>query len=215
MSTITQGVLGGFSGKTGPVIGSSWKGRPVMRARPVYKKNRKFSQPQLDQQEKFRLISTFLHGADELLNTSFKSSNKQLSGANAALAYNLREAITGLESPYSIDYAMIRLAQGPLVMATRPVVEPLADSQVKLSWTYTPDIAKTKPSDIAIAVLYGDTSKQFQFTSAASAIRSDGELTLDAPAYAGETVHVWFFFLSEDEGKACNSAYLGTVAVTD
>jgi hypothetical protein len=31
MSTITQGVLGGFSGKTGPVIGSSWKGRPVMR----------------------------------------------------------------------------------------------------------------------------------------------------------------------------------------
>ena len=214
MSTIIQGVLGGFSGKTGPVIGSSWRSRPVMRARPVYKKNRKFTQQQLDQQEKFRLMSAFLHGVGDLLSTSFKTSDKQQSGANAALAYNLREAVAGLESPYSIDYAKIRLAQGPLAMAARPVVEPLAGSQVKLSWTYTPDIAKTKPSDIAIAVLYSDTSKQFQFTATVSAIRSDGELTLDAPAYAGETVHVWFFFLSEDEGKACDSAYLGTVAVT-
>jgi len=31
MSTIKQGISGGFSGKTGTVIGSSWKGIAVMR----------------------------------------------------------------------------------------------------------------------------------------------------------------------------------------
>jgi len=38
MSILSQGILGGFSGKTGPVIGSFWRDKPVMRTKPVYKK---------------------------------------------------------------------------------------------------------------------------------------------------------------------------------
>jgi hypothetical protein len=34
MGTFNKGILGGFSGKTGTVIGSNWKGRTVMRSLP-------------------------------------------------------------------------------------------------------------------------------------------------------------------------------------
>jgi hypothetical protein len=213
MSTINQGILGGFSGKTGPVIGSSWKGRPVMRARPVYKKNRKFSPVQLAQQEKFTLMGKFLHGVDELLATSFINADQQQTGFNAAMAYNLHEAVDGLASPFSINYEKIRLAQGSLCLATKPVVEAFADNELRFSWSFTPGIAKTKPSDKAVVVLYSETTKQFLYTKDTGAVRSDGELTLDAQAYSDETVHAWFFFLSEEETKACDSVYLGTVDV--
>lgn len=39
MGTIKQGILGGFSGKVGTVIGSSWKGISYMRSRAQSVKN--------------------------------------------------------------------------------------------------------------------------------------------------------------------------------
>jgi hypothetical protein len=39
MGTIKQGILGGFSGKVGTVIGASWKGINYMRSIPQHVKN--------------------------------------------------------------------------------------------------------------------------------------------------------------------------------
>jgi hypothetical protein len=39
MGTIKQGILGGFSGKVGTVIGGSWKGISYMRSIPQSVKN--------------------------------------------------------------------------------------------------------------------------------------------------------------------------------
>ncbi len=35
MAKIKQGILGGFSGKIGGIVGTSWKGRAVMKSRPI------------------------------------------------------------------------------------------------------------------------------------------------------------------------------------
>lgn len=39
MGTIKKGILGGFSGKVGTVVGSSWKGIAYMRSLPQNMKN--------------------------------------------------------------------------------------------------------------------------------------------------------------------------------
>jgi hypothetical protein len=39
MGTIKQGILGGFSGKVGTVVGASWKGIAYMRSLPQKVKN--------------------------------------------------------------------------------------------------------------------------------------------------------------------------------
>jgi hypothetical protein len=39
MGKINQGILGGFSGKVGSVVGGSWKGISYMRGKAVSTKN--------------------------------------------------------------------------------------------------------------------------------------------------------------------------------
>ena len=52
MGKISQGVLGGFSGKVGNVIGASWKGIDYMRIMPANVANPR-TQGQIDQRSKF------------------------------------------------------------------------------------------------------------------------------------------------------------------
>lgn len=59
MGTIKQGILGGFSGKVGTVIGSSWKGFSYMRGRAQSVKNPR-TEGQVEQRSKFALTLDFL-----------------------------------------------------------------------------------------------------------------------------------------------------------
>ena len=54
MGTIKQGILGGFSGKVGTVVGSSWKGISYMRGQAQSVKNPRTAK-QMAQRDKFSL----------------------------------------------------------------------------------------------------------------------------------------------------------------
>ncbi|MEJ1934145.1 DUF6266 family protein [Nostoc sp. NIES-2111] len=214
MSIISQGILGGFSGKTGPVIGSSWRGKPVMRAKPVFKKNRTFTTPQLDQQEKFKLMRSFLGSIDYLLNLTYKRGKDSRSGFQEAFSENIKNAIAGELSPFSVDYAKVKLAHGsiPILSAISCVAE--TGNLVKFSWTLLLDQArKASEADKAVGVLYCPEQNLF-LTSEFSTRRSGLELTMDAALFTGQEVHSWFFFLSDNEAQASESRYTGSLTVT-
>ncbi len=59
MGTINQGILGGFSGKVGSVIGASWKDISYMRTRAVNTKDA-HTEKQLNQRARFTLSMDFL-----------------------------------------------------------------------------------------------------------------------------------------------------------
>ncbi len=59
MGTIKQGILGGFSGKVGTVVGGSWKGISYMRGRAQSVKNPR-TEAQMEQRSKFALTLSFL-----------------------------------------------------------------------------------------------------------------------------------------------------------
>ena len=88
MGTISKGILGGFSGKVGTVIGGSWKGIEYMRSQPG---RRSFipSESRLAQQQKFALVMRFLPMSG-LLSISFHSFAVKMTGINNAFAYNRR-----------------------------------------------------------------------------------------------------------------------------
>ncbi|MBW0161359.1 MAG: hypothetical protein HYI21_09105 [Sediminibacterium sp. Gen4] len=217
MSIVSQGILGGFSGKTGPVIGSSWKGKPVMRAKPIYKKNRTFSKQQVEQQEKFKMMMTFLHSIDYLLNLTYKTNNNTRSGFQEAFSVNLKDAVAGVESPFDIDYAKVRLSKGSIPTIAQCTLSAEASNMIAFSWNgAVPENNGNKSStaDRAIAVLYCPEDKSF-LVSHFSTRRSDQELLLDAAAFTGKEVHGWFFFLSDDESRASDTKYLGAVLVRE
>ena len=56
MAKIKQGILGGFSGKVANVVGTSWKGRAVMKSQPLSVANPK-TEAQQEQRGKFSKIA--------------------------------------------------------------------------------------------------------------------------------------------------------------
>lgn len=213
MGIITQGLMGGFSGKAGPLIGSSWKGKAVLRAKPAHKKNKTYSQLQLNQQEKFKLMRNFLIGIEYLLLVAFKTSNKQRNGFHEAFSVNLKEAIAGEMSPFSINYNNIRLSYGSITVLAAPTLTAEPGNKVKFVWSHSLQTGmNASEADKAIAVFFSESQNLFLMSNF-NTRRSEGELLFDATLFTSSEVHVWFLFLSDNETKASKSQYLGTLTI--
>ena len=119
MGTIKQGVLGGFSGKVGTVIGASWKGTAYMRGIATHVKNPRTSK-QIEQRTKMEFARNFLQQAAEFINIGFKDVAKRQSPLNYAASQMMRNAIYGDYPDYSPIYSELKWSHGLL---TPPVVE--------------------------------------------------------------------------------------------
>ena len=97
MGTIVNGINGGVSGKTGSVIGSSWKSINYLKG--LYKKsNKPATEEQLINQAKFKLVMRFLLPITSYLQIGFgqKKADRQ-TPVNAAFSstcpWSFRELI--------------------------------------------------------------------------------------------------------------------------
>lgn len=212
MSKLNMGILGGFSGKTGTVVGSHWKGKAVMRALPAKKKNRQATPNQLEQQEKFKLMVQFLSGLSDLLNITFGTQASKISGFNAAVSYNLQTAIAGDQSPFRIDFAKAKISQGNLPAVASPLAEAAPNHQINYSWKFNAGVTSARPTDIAILVVYCPELKQSIYVSE-GATRASEQHTIDAGVFAGHEVETWLAFVREDGMKASPSMYTGKVTL--
>ncbi|MDD4417119.1 MAG: DUF6266 family protein, partial [Proteiniphilum sp.] len=59
MGTIKQGILGGFSGKVGNIVGASWRGIDYIRSMPASVRNPR-TVAQVSQRTRFALIGKML-----------------------------------------------------------------------------------------------------------------------------------------------------------
>ena len=80
MGTIKQGILGGFNGKVGTVIGASWKGITYMRGIAASNSNPQ-TEAQLDQRARFvAFFSQWLQRVDiPRVNVSWTETNGKAS----------------------------------------------------------------------------------------------------------------------------------------
>src|SRR6476659_5936096 len=103
MGRITKGILGGFVGKVGTVIGSQRNGVDIITSIPK-KSTKPPTTSQLNQRERFGLGIGFLQPINPILRLGFKSADPRLSSINVAMSYLLQNAITGSSGNYSLDY---------------------------------------------------------------------------------------------------------------
>lgn len=132
MGKINQGILGGFSGKVGNVIGGNWKGIDYMRIKPSNVANPK-TEGQLDQRSKFVTVLEFLQPMKDFIKVGFKDYATKKTQFNSAMSYNLKNAIAGTYPDYSIDYQSALVSRGGLAAALNPSVSGGID-QVDFTW---------------------------------------------------------------------------------
>ncbi|HBL73686.1 MAG: hypothetical protein A2W90_13270 [Bacteroidetes bacterium GWF2_42_66] len=211
MGKISQGILGGFSGKVGNVIGGNWKGIDYMRVKPASVANPQ-TEGQMDQRSKFSAVIGFLQPISEFIKIGFKSYAVKMTAFNSAMSYNVKNALTGDYPDYEVDYANALVSRGSLATALNPTAVSGNVGEVTFSWNDNSTEGNANATDKAMLVALNPTKKEAVFVTDGVA-RSVGTQTLTVPAsYSGDNVECFISFISLD-GTVSNSKYVGTVTV--
>lgn len=212
MGKINKGILGGFSGKVGTVIGGNWRGIDYMRSKGKRSKAEP-STSQLEQQAKFALANRFAQSISGLLSIGFSNYAVQQTPVNSAVSYILKNAIDGNYPNYSILYAEVLISRGDLPNVLAPVVTPAAGSKIVFSWTDNSGTGIAKPADKVMLAAYCPETKQCIYTIGDSS-RSDLAGELNLLSFNGKAVETYISILSADERNIASSIYTGNLTVT-
>ena len=106
MGKIKQGILGGFNGKVGPVIGSSWNGIAYMRGQAQSVKNPKTA-AQMQQRNFFKDLQSLVSQlSDEQLLSLFPSVNRGMTRRNM-LTRQLAAAAAVTDDVKAVDLSIL------------------------------------------------------------------------------------------------------------
>jgi hypothetical protein len=212
MGKISSGILGGFSGKVGNVIGGSWKGIDYMRIKPASVANPR-TEGQVDQRTKFRTVLNFLQPSTGFVQVGFRNYAIEMTSFNAAMSYNLQNALTGSYPNYSIDMNQALLSRGKLTGFDNPQINRPIASEIELTWNDNSTMGNAKSDDQIGYLFYYPDRKESVYAFNENQ-RSSGFINMQTPSqYSGETAHVFLIAVSADGKLISNSAYLGSTVI--
>lgn len=208
MAKIKEGIMGPFSGKIGPIIGSSWKNIPYIKAVSVGKgKKRVFTPAQLANQQRFKLMNDFLEPFHPYLSIGFAHLAANRTELNAAFKVNFKEAMELVNFVYQIRYDKVCLSKGNLsgltnVSAMRPEA-----GKVTLNWEI--ELSYANASDQLMLVIYCPSLKIVDgFVGHAQ--RSRGYVHFDLNTkMENYAIEIYLSMVSLNRKKISDSQYLG------
>ncbi len=215
MGIIRQGILGGFKGKTGTVIGGTWKGISYMRGLSQSQHDSK-TEAQLLQRAKFKMMVQTLRPMSPVVNIGFKYYAERMTSRNAAMKYNIRACLTGTAPEnLQINWELLTFALGPLTGASQ--MQATYDSRVSsfiVSWSNEAGKAKADDDDVALVLVYNATQSD-AISVVRGTKRSDLSLSIMRPRYwkEGDECNVYLAFTSSDGDIISNSHWVGAVTL--
>lgn len=212
MATNEKGILGGFSGKVGTVIGGNWHGVDYMRARQSQINNPQ-TEKQQNQRAKVGTMVRFLRPMTEMLRVGFHKQAIRMSAFNAATSYNLSHAIYGIYPDFEIDYSKVMVSQGKLPGAANPEVTSPGKGLVEFSWEDNSSDKGAMPNDRAmLLVMEAENGKVI--TQMEGNMRMDKSQVIELPSYfEGEEVQCYISFRNASQTDVSDSQYAGSVTI--
>ena len=208
MATFNKGILGGFSGKVGTVVGANWRGKDIMRSLPK-PSQKEPTEKQLLQQARFKLAVAFLQPLKTILSEYFGSSSGVKSRVNLATSYTINEAIQVVAGIPELIYNKVMITKGELTGFQNALLTPQARGVLDLEWEDNSAQGNASASDQINLVSYCKELNDFQIFEGI-AIRSDLLASVTLPSFCiGKSIEVWAYLNTERQTFASNSFYLG------
>jgi hypothetical protein len=206
MGVIKQGILGGFSGKVGSIVGTSWKGIAVMKALPLSVANPRTAS-QVGQRTKF---TTIVELGSALLSSIVKPlwdrfAQKQ-SGYNAFISTNVDK----VSSVGVIDFQNVKMSVGSLTSAPIDVATAINNSaSVTFDFVNNSGTGSALPSDEVYAVCINQTTGAVA-SQENILTRADEYVTIIMPAnnVTGQKLACYLSFRRADGTIVSDSSYL-------
>ena len=211
MGKIRKGVLGGFSGKVGTVIGSSWNGISYMRSLPQHFNDAKTPR-QLQQRAKFNKAMEFLTPIKDYIRVGYKTYAVKKSAFNAAVSYVVKNAVGGSYPDIEINYPRALVSRGDLT-PPKDVAATVSKHCVTITWTDNSAEGSADASDLSMPLAYNVSKGQTVFEIAATTRSSQSVVLPLLSNWLGDTIQLYLGFISEDGTEVANSVYLGSETV--
>ncbi len=211
MGIINQGILGGFSGKVGPIVGFRWKSNYYIRARAAKVSNPRTPKQQ-EQRGKFATAFSFLKTIKPFIRIGYKEFTQDKSAFNSAMSYTLKRAVTGSGKGIKIDFDRALVSMGTLM----PVFEGAATqdgNKMHFNWQDNSGMGNAEDTDIVMLLVY-NKDKETALYDTEAALRSDthGELPLPDD-WQGDELVAYLSFCSADGSCVANSIRLSVTTV--
>lgn len=160
MARLTQGILGGVLGKVGNVVGSSWKGIPVIKAMPLSVANPRTA---LQVAQRTKMTYCVDYGLN-ILTRIIKPLNdrfaQKASGWNDYVRRNIH-LFSGISPSPAKDLVIsVGKMEAPILTASRQAGG--GDPAVMVSWT-SPSDPYSLPEDLVYCFIYQASSGSWLF----------------------------------------------------
>lgn len=195
MSKFKNGILGGFSGKVGNVVGATWKGLNVMKVIPASVSNPR-TPGQMAVRSRFAMMGHFLSTQRRLVGIGFRAYAETSTGFNAAMKYNLAHAIEGEYPEQAIDFSKIKLSMGQLPVPSGIQAAVTSELSFTLTWTDNSNMQLADSTDLLMVGVY-DAENGLGYTLSGINKRSDANGVVTLPDnWAGRTIELFVFTVS-------------------
>ena len=210
MGRYQKGIMGGFNGKVGNIIGSTWRGINYMRSLSD-RRNTRASEKQLQHRAKFAYAMEFLQPLFPVVNIGYRNHDARQLPVNAAMQQIMKQVVEGVAPDLSINYSKLRVAQGSLETARKETIA-IDGDEIAFTWEAITQDAELYDDNYAILLGVGEglypsySVREFRRQNNGGVIAlPDGE--------SGTAVHCYLAFYHETNSGVSNSKYLGSVVL--
>jgi hypothetical protein len=207
-----------FTGKVGNLVGCKWKDTYYIRMRPASVKHPNTT-AQLAQRMRFTSTQSFLQPMKEFLRLGFGAYTNDKSAYNAAMSYNMKNAIAGEFPDIAIDPSKVLVSMGKLPNSSWATVLKLHPQHLEFSWDTHINDTTANANDRVIAVLNRTDCKEASYRLDIAA-RRDGKVSIPANEFSDSFIACYLLFVrpkvmlgSFNEPDISDSLYCGMVQV--
>lgn len=206
MARIDEGILGGFSGRVGMVVGYRWRGRWCMRAH-VEGRNPRTARQQAHRRQfgqQVRLAGHFNWLLRETMQE--ESLQRHMTPCNLFVHSN-QHAFGEADGGLSVQWEQLVLATGPVAPVAFTQIEITDRTTLTLSFERNPLRLRANGYDRVSVFVYSPVLEQGFWS--APVYRRAGRLAVALPdLFAGEEVQLWGL-VQDREGRWADSLYIG------
>lgn len=207
MGIIKQGILGGFSGKVGSVVGTSWKGRAVMKAMPLSVANPRTT-GQVTQRNR---MTGIVHAAQMLLGGTIALCDNPFAGNISGYNRFVKRNVGYAQDNGTVYANAIKFSEGALgniVLSAQSGIS-AADDMAHVSWT-SQESPYNLPNDrVIIAVVNSNLTEVLNAGTDIGQRDYAGftAVALNRPVIQGESLYIIAMAVRADKKYCSNSDY--------
>lgn len=210
MAVIKSGILGGLSGSIGNVTGSSWKGIPVLRTKPLSVANPNTPAQQAVRTPWAKLTQLGSSIVGSIIQPVWNGIASKMSGYNLFLQQNSQAAFSALG-----EFVPENLMLSPGTLASTAITTNVLNglSSAPVSWSTVLPSAQALATDKAYVAVF-DSDGLLVGVSSGIVPRSAGTATVTFTTQLVDGGHyaVYLFFISADGKRIFAQSYKAQLA---